>query len=117
MAKAIIHSTHTSVYDYQQARRRGHVSIEIKAADLAERDSEWRSVMWQDDETVGAKLRRALIRDVIKLLKGLYPDSKISFSQKAGCTCGCSPGYYVKDANGNSMIPNGNTVFVDLVDD
>lgn len=116
MAKAIITHTHQSVYDYQQARRRGYVAIEIKATDLVERDNEWRSVMWKEDETAGAKLRRALIRDVVKLLKELYPDSKIAFSQKAGCSCGCSPGYYVKTQAGNSLIPNGTTVFVEIVD-
>lgn len=115
MAKAIIHSTHKSVYDYQQARRRGHVSIQIDATELKQRDDEWRGVMWNDYEA-GAKLRKALLRDVVKLLKELYPDSKVAFSQKAGCSCGCSPGYYVKDASGNSLIPNGTTVFVELVD-
>lgn len=116
MAKAIITNTHKSVYDYQQARRRGYVAIDIKATELAKRDNEWRSVMWQESETAGAKLRKALIKDVIKLIKTLYPDSKVTFNQKAGCRCGCSPGYYVKNANGNSLIPNGTTVFVDLVD-
>ena len=115
MAKAIVHSTHVSVYDYQQARRRGHVSVQIEATELKQRDDEWRGVMYNDYEA-GAKLRRVVIKDVIKLLKGLYPDSKISFNQKAGCTCGCSPGFYVKDATGKSLIPNGTTVFVEIVD-
>lgn len=116
MAQAIITKTHVSAYDYNEMRRRGHVSIEIKATELAQRDDEWRSVMWSENETKGETLRKALLKDVIKLLKELYPDSKVTFSQKAGCRCGCSPGYYVKDANGNSMIPNGTTVFVEIVD-
>ncbi len=116
MAKAIIVKTYTSHHDYNEMRRRGYVSIEIKAADLAARDTEWRSVMWQESETAGAKLRQALIKDVIRAMKELYPDSKITFSHKAGCRCGCSPGYYVKDATGKSLIPNGTTVFVELVD-
>jgi len=115
MAKAIIHSTRQSIREYRVTPRKGHVSIAIKATELAERDSEWRSVMYGDYEA-GAKLRKALNKDVIKLIKTLYPDSKVAFSQKAGCNCGCSPGYYVKDASGKSMIPNGTTVFVEIVD-
>ena len=115
MAKAIIHSTHQSVYDYQQARRRGYVSVQIEATELKRRDDEWRGVMWGNYEA-GAKLRQTLNKDVIGLLKELYPDSKIAFSQKAGCSCGCSPGFYVKDATGKSLIPNGTTVFVGIVD-
>lgn len=116
MAKAIIHSTHVSKGDYREMRRRGYVSIAIQATELKQRDDEWRGVMWREDETKGEKLRKALIKDVIKLLKELYPDSRIAFSQKAGCHCGCSPGFYVKDASGKSLIPNGTTVFVEIVD-
>ena len=115
MAKAIIHSTHQSVYDYQQARRRGYVSVQIEATELKQRDEEWRGVMYRDYEA-GAKLRQTLNKDVIGLLKELYPDSKIAFSQKAGCSCGCSPGYYVKNASGESILKNGITVFVWIVD-
>lgn len=116
MAKAIIVKMHGSQYDYNEMRQRGHVSIEIKATELKRRDEEWRSVMWNEGEAAGAKLRKVLIKDVIKLLKELYPDSKITFSQKAGCHCGCSPGFYVKDASGKSLIHNGSTAFVEIVD-
>ena len=115
MARAIVVKTHTSNGDYNDRNRRGYVSIEIKARELAQRDDEWRGVMYNDYEA-GAKLRKALNKDVIKLIKELYPDSKIAFSQKAGCSCGCSPGYYVKNASGESILKNGITVFVEIVD-
>lgn len=28
---------------------------------------------------------------------GLHPDTKVFWSQKAGCGCGCSPGFVIKD--------------------
>lgn len=115
MAKAIITKTHVSVSDYRETKRKGYASIQIKAAELKQRDDDWRGVMYNEYEA-GSKLRKALLRDVVKLLKELYPDSKVAFSQKAGCNCGCSPGFYVKDAAGKSLIPNGTTVFVEIVD-
>ena len=35
---------------------------------------------------------------------GLSSETKIRWSQKAGCGCGCSPGFIIEDLGPNSML-------------
>lgn len=39
-----------------------------------------------------------------------FTDCKISFSQKAGCTCGCSPGFIADVKNGRELFITYNQV-------
>lgn len=41
-------------------------------------------------------LYRSVMPEVIAAA-GLHPDTKVVWSQTAGCGCGCSPGFVVKD--------------------
>lgn len=42
------------------------------------------------------KVYREFLPEVLRSL-GLPEDAKVSWSQKAGCSCGCSPAFIVKD--------------------
>ena len=42
------------------------------------------------------KVYREFLPEVLRSL-GLPEDAKVSWSQKAGCPCGCSPAFIVKD--------------------
>lgn len=55
-------------------------------------------------------MKTDIIPKVLKAMK-LPPDTKVSFSAYAGCQCGCSPGFIVKDGAGI----DSREVFVDAV--
>ena len=44
-------------------------------------------------------LYKAMLPEIIAKLD-LPPETKVSWSQKAGCQCGCSPGFILKSAYG-----------------
>jgi hypothetical protein len=53
-----------------------------------------------------SKVCRLATKAAIKALKEVFPyASDIKFSAKAGCTCGCSPGYVIKE-NSNVIGKN-----------
>lgn len=57
------------------------------------------------------KLCREVTKQTVSTLKELFVEAlSIKFSSKAGCTCGCSPGYIVKHGAGQ----RGNDVWVNL---
>ncbi len=53
--------------------------------------------------------RKEVIPEVLKRMG--CPDAKVSWSQKAGCSCGCSPGFIVKHPG---HVPKD--VFVNVVE-
>lgn len=46
-----------------------------------------------------------------RALQSLFPNDTIKFSAKAGCSCGCSPGYRVTHSN---PILTGRDIWVDV---
>lgn len=42
-------------------------------------------------------MKKYVVEPLIKLLK-FDDDTRVSFSSKAGCSCGCSPGFIIKSA-------------------
>lgn len=53
--------------------------------------------------------RKELIPEILER-SGLSKDTKVSWSQKAGCACGCSPGFIIQDG------PWGQEIFVTITD-
>ena len=58
-----------------------------------------------------SKVSRMATRAALSSLKELFPEAlKLTFSAKAGCRCGCSPGYIMKHPSNQY----GKTFWVDL---
>lgn len=72
-----------------------------------------RIYIWPEGETLLQNLenrrnrpvgewKRKVIPEILRQA-GLPADTKVSFSQKCGCRCGCSPGFYIKDHWGKKI--------------
>lgn len=65
-----------------------------------------RVYVWEHNETVLQNLfnrrsrpcreYRPIVLEVLKERYGITDPTKVKWSQKAGCACGCSPGFIVK---------------------
>lgn len=77
------------------------------------RASKSRIYIWPRGETILQNLanrrtrpHRQWIREVVpEILKqaGLPADTRVTFSQKCGCPCGCSPGFYIQQHWGKKI--------------
>jgi hypothetical protein len=91
------------------------------AAELREYYSYSRLYFWFKGESILdhlANRRNEPWREVKKILPAALEEagvafSKLSFSQKCGCSCGCSPGFYVLDGEAPGGLGQFD-IFVDL---
>lgn len=77
--------------------------LNLKASYTKDRTKFPRLYVWPEDETVfenllagrrsrPVELYRKLLPEILERF-GLPEDTKATWSQKAGCSCGCSPGF------------------------
>jgi len=55
------------------------------------------------------ELKRDIVPAVLAKM-GLPPDTKVRWSQKAGCACGCSPGFILPEYHGRDVFVDYGTV-------
>lgn len=59
------------------------------------------------------KIKRIVDKLNIEALKIIFPEQcTIRFSHKTGCSCGCSPGYRVRNVASNNFAYNNSDVWV-----
>lgn len=82
--------------------------VSVKAR-LSNPTAHTRIYIWPIGESLVKNMNNRRNRPYVRWKKEVLPEvlakynlstSKISWSRKAGCRCGCSPGFIVKDARG-----------------
>lgn len=112
MMKAIIRKSEGSHHSNRRNAGRSIVYIESPFDKVADRWFTANRVMNLSFKCkTWNKISRMATKAALSSLKELFPEAlKITFSAKAGCRCGCSPGYIMKHQ------PNqyGRTFWVDI---
>lgn len=85
---------------YEHPRRNGRVTVYVTP--------QGESIMEQflaGRHTRPYKAWKPVVKDFLVKFLGFNEDIKVSWSQTAGCTCPCSPGFVIKESDGYPATP------------